>query len=178
MIKAKHRRWLQWSLFLALAAVCAWVVFKGEATPKPPAIGDIAPDFALNTWDGESVKLEHYRASKQPVLINFWASWCTPCVNELPMLNEAYKRNEGVEVLAVNVGESLQKVNRFIERYELTFPVLLDGQQEVKKRYGVTGLPLSLLLDRNGRIVDIVSGEMTFDEMMRLLATLARFPQS
>ncbi|MCU6712006.1 redoxin domain-containing protein [Paenibacillus sp. J5C_2022] len=168
-MKAKRRQWLQWSIFLALAAICAWVVFKGEATPEPPAIGDLAPDFTLNTWDGGSVKLQDYGERKQPVLINFWASWCTPCVNELPMMNEAYKLNEDVEVLAVNVGESGEKVNRFMQRYELTFPVLLDGQQEVKKRYGVTGLPLSLLLDGDGRIVDIVSGEMTFDEITALL---------
>lgn len=121
-------------------------------------IGKKAPNFTLTNLQGETVQLSDYRGSG--VLLNFWASWCDPCVNEMPLLNETYQRLPGVEILAVNMGEAKEKASQFADRYHLKFPILLDQQSDVKKRYKIGGLPATFLIDDKGHIVEKISGEL------------------
>lgn len=101
----------------------------------------------------------------------FWASWCNPCVNELPLLNEAYKLSD-VEMLAINVGENKETAQKFVDRYELEFPIVLDSDLNIKQNYQVVGMPLTVLIDEDGTMVERHEGELT--EMEDILNFMAR----
>lgn len=129
---------------------------------KPaPRRGAPAPDFTLADLNGENHTLSEYQG--QPVIINFWATWCEPCRREMPDLQAIYEQyaDEGLVVLAVNAQESPDVVQRFVDDYDLTFPILLDTQG-IADRYDVLAYPSTYFVDQDGRIrVDTFSGPMT-----------------
>lgn len=140
------------------------VTVEEESTPseatgeRPPA-----PDFTLETLEGETVQLEDYAG--EVVLINFWASWCPPCKAEMPDLQRYYEayRDEGFVILGVNASEERGAVEAFVADHDITFPVAIDSTQEMMGEYGVTGLPSSFFVDREGRILGYWPGVLTFD---------------
>jgi cytochrome c biogenesis protein CcmG, thiol:disulfide interchange protein DsbE len=111
--------------------------------------------------------LASYRG--KAVVLNFWASWCDPCKQEAPMLQEAWERNRGrgVVVLGVNAQDFRTDARRFAERYGLTYPIVHDGRGSSLGRYGLTGFPETWWVGRNGRLVAYVQGEFTRDELDR-----------
>ncbi len=131
-----------------------------------------APDFTLPAASGEWVSLSDYRG--QVVLVNFWATWCPPCKAEMPTINTFYQthRHEGFVVLAVNAQEDAQTVNAFMEAHGFSFPVLLDQQAEVMNRYHVRGLPTTFIIDREGIIRHIQSGEITRQQLEAVVMPL------
>jgi thiol-disulfide isomerase/thioredoxin len=102
----------------------------------------------------------------QVVLINFWASWCGPCRQEMPLLQKIQDRYEplGFTVLGVNVDEQEEKARRIVDRMSLDFPLLLDTTQSVSEAYEVDAMPFSVLVDRNGKISYIHRGYKPGDE--------------
>jgi peroxiredoxin len=137
----------------------------GNITTEPtadqlPAPGRTAPDFSLAGLDGEIVSLKDYRGS--PVLLNFWATWCGPCRFEMPFIQEIYLDPDwqaaGVEIIAVNLGESSSEVEEFLSDNGLTFPVLLDSSTEVANRYNIRAIPTTLFIDKDGIIKRIDTG--------------------
>lgn len=128
------------------------VVFTAWSLAGPEA-GTQALDFTLETPDGESVSLEALRG--RVVFLNFWATWCAPCREELPELDRlqaTYDRDDFV-ILAVNVGEQSADVERFLDRHPLdALTVLLDSRFEVVSRYDPAGMPASFLIDGGGTI--------------------------
>lgn len=156
------------ALLLAAAAVYSILQFRSDSTDYA-VIGEQAPSFKLANLQGETVDLADYEG--KGVLLNFWASWCNPCVNELPLINEAYKLS-GVDVLAINVGENAETAQRFAERYELAFPIVLDEEMDIKRQYRVSGLPLTVLINSDGELVERHEGELT--EMADILALLGK----
>lgn len=155
----KSKKVVQYALLLVIAAGVIYTLLPFKEKPQARAVvGEAAPAFTLNNLQGEPVHLADYKG--RGVLINFWASWCNPCVNELPLLNEAYKLS-GIDVLAVNVGEKGETAQAFVDRYELAFPVVLDEEMEVKRHYRVVGMPLTLLVDRDGELIARHEGELT-----------------
>jgi peroxiredoxin len=131
-----------------------------EAKPAAPKLGNPAPGFTLTNLQGESVSLADYEG--QPVLLNFWATWCGPCEAEMPEINQAYLdfQDEGFVVLAVNLQEHPDTVQSFVDYYELDFPILLDRQEEVSRQYQARALPTSYFVDRSGNIVHAYYGQM------------------
>jgi peroxiredoxin len=123
-------------------------------------IGDEAPDFILENLNGDEVRLSDLKG--KGVFLNFWASWCEPCKREMPLMDRYYQvmKDEGIEILAINITESHLVVNSFINRLGVGFPVLLDSDRAVTQRYGVKGLPASFFVDKNGIVVDYFVGEM------------------
>ena len=119
-------------------------------------VGDPAPDFRLQNLAGEEISLSDFRG--KPVLINFWATWCGPCRDEMPFIQGVFEDKEwsdqGLVILAVNLGEPPAKVEEFMEEYGLTFPVLLDARQDAAKAYNVRGIPATFFIDKNGIIKD------------------------
>lgn len=116
--------------------------------------GQIAPDFTLKTLNGESLTLESLRG--RVVLLNFWATWCVPCAAEMPdfeKLTQTYPSTDFV-VLAVNNMEGADKVSEFVKKYGLSFPVVLDPDGKVNNKYRALGYPLSLVLNREGVIIE------------------------
>jgi thiol-disulfide isomerase/thioredoxin len=131
---------------LALIAALVWAAIKSGAASGPL-------DFSVAGLDGGSVRLTDYRG--EVVAVNFWASWCAPCREEMPAL-AAYAREhqgDGFVLLSINVGEDYHTARDFIKQYGDAFPVGLDEDSDLADRMGVSGLPVTLILDANGYIV-------------------------
>lgn len=140
-----------------------------------PEIGTLAPDFVLNDLAGKPVQLSDLRGSV--VVINFWASWCDPCREEMPVLQAFYNQyaNQGLVVLGVNATYTDSKTDAisFVEELGLTFPMLFDETGEVGDQlYKVIGLPTSYWIDQDGIIRSFQLGALTEDEMKVILASL------
>jgi thiol-disulfide isomerase/thioredoxin len=132
----------------------------GERGPTPKE-GAPAPDFALQGLDGHTYRLSELRG--RAVLINFWATWCGPCRTEMPAIEEVSRRYGGnrLVVLAVNVEEDADRVAPFVQQLGLSFPILLDRDGAVSRRYRVTGLPTTYLIRPDGTIDGIRLGPYT-----------------
>ena len=146
-----------------------WIVFSraepgattGGAIPAPRA-GFLAPDFELTSASGETLRLSDLRG--RPVLLNFWASWCPPCREEMPAFEQAYRQyqDDGFVILAVNAAysDSPAKALAFSESLDLTFPIVFDYDGSVAGLYRTHSLPSSFFIDAGGVIQDVVIGGM------------------
>ena len=118
-----------------------------------------APNFSLPDLDGQMVNLTDYKG--RVVLLNIWATWCPPCVEEMPSMEKLYQelQGEGFEILAVSIDESgAQDVLPFMKKHKLSFPVLIDPKGTLKGLYQTTGVPESLIIDKDGILVEKVIG--------------------
>jgi len=121
-------------------------------------VGNLAPDFQLQNLDGQTVSLGNLRG--KPVLINFWATWCSPCVFEMPYIQEIYEEwsDEGLVVLAINIGGTSSQVKEFLQSHNLSFTVLLDTKQDVARRYNIQYIPTTFFIDKEGIIQAVKVG--------------------
>lgn len=158
--------------FLELLLVC--VALGGPVASGAP--DSSAPDFSLPSLDGGTVALSELRG--QVVLINFWASWCGPCRQEMPLLEQIYQRYEnfGFTLLAVNVEPDPNSAQAWLEDTPVSFPVLLDKQNQVSKLYDVIAMPSTVLVDREGKVRYVHNGyEPGYeDEYQNQIRTLIR----
>ncbi|WP_100010867.1 TlpA family protein disulfide reductase [Lentibacillus sediminis] len=128
--------------------------------------GSKAPDFELETWDGETIQLSELEGKK--VILNFWATWCGPCREEMPEMQEFYReRGDEVEILAVNLTNtetSLSDVDKYMEEYGYSYPILLDKDGEVSEMYrGSVAVPTTYFIGTDGRIqAPRKTGPMTY----------------
>lgn len=139
---------------LALLVQVAPGIRELVADDPQPEEGHLAPDFSLKSLDGKTVRLSDLRG-KKVVLINFWATWCPPCRFEMPTMQKIYseKKGKGFEILAVNIEpDANQEIHDFMKELRLSFPVLLDPEMKVARKYRVFALPVSMLIDRQGVI--------------------------
>ncbi|PYE42139.1 redoxin domain-containing protein [Paenibacillus barcinonensis] len=157
------------TLLIALVALGAgiWAIVNNLSNAElkssnPIRAGAEAPDFTAVNSKGEQVRLSDYRG--KTVMINFWASWCTPCVREMPLVHElAQQHRNDVETLFVNVGESKGTISEFLKSHQFDFPVILDATGKISSLYRITGLPATLLIDQTGQLRHILLGELTED---------------
>lgn len=117
-----------------------------------------APDFTVYTAEGEKVKLSDHFG--RPIVMNFWASWCSPCKAEMPHFEEAYKEHTDVTFLMVNMtsGDNRGNAEALIENEGYTFPVLFDTDGDAATTYGATSLPTTFFIDKNGQFVTYAVG--------------------
>ena len=180
----------KWAIFvmltataLAIGVIVALEVFPLERSSQQnvlassPLIGKQAPDFTLMTLDGTEVSLSQFRG--QPVLINFWATWCLPCREEMPELVRSYESHkaEGLMILGVNLtySDSLPDVETFASEFNITFPILLDKDGAVAERlYRIPGVPTSIFVTRDGTIERIQVGIMTARQTAQYVAEILR----
>lgn len=137
--------------------------------------GEVAPDFELELLNGESVKLSELKGKK--VLINFWATWCPPCKEEMPELQRFYEDyGDEIMIIAINATDSEkneQVVRDFIDEYDYTFPVALDSEMEASDDYKLMTLPTSYFIGTDGVIqLPRKVGPMTYDFMVDMMNSL------
>ena len=123
--------------------------------------GDIAPDFAFSSFEGERLRLSDFRG--RPVLVNFWATWCQPCRVEMPAIDEAVRRyaEADIAVLAINRGERFGPANEWAEELDVVFTAFgYDPEQAVFDRYEGIGMPTSFFIDAQGVITEVVAGPL------------------
>jgi len=134
----------------------------------------LAVNFKLPDMDGKIHQLSDYKG--QPVIINFWATWCPPCREELPSMNRGWAKikSEGIAMLAINVGEDEDTIFTFTGDYPIDFTVLLDQSGDVINQWPIKGLPTTLVVDPQGRIVYRAIGgrEWDADELLNLVRAL------
>jgi thiol-disulfide isomerase/thioredoxin len=156
------------SLFLAagilLAAFALYLWLTGRALTLPsrdevsmagrssdPLVGKPAPEFELGSPDGSTLKLSQFIG--HPVVVNYWATWCGPCKEEMPLLQRSYEKfSPALVVLGVDAGEDVSDVVRFVDDLGLTFPILLDNDYEVESLLGVMAYPSTVFIDSDGII--------------------------
>ncbi len=130
-----------------------------------PRTSKPAPDFALKDVNGQTISLSQLKG--KPILLNFWATWCGACKEEMPSmqrLHEAAKNNGGFHVIAISIDRSnFKKVDQYVKTLNLKFPVLLDPDRTVRKSYFIRGLPTSYLIDAEGKLRGFVSGARNWD---------------
>lgn len=187
-LSRRTRDFVVTGVFLAVVGglvTIGWVSSDaGEEPPAPRptpergarglADGTMAPSLELPRINGDTAVLAEYRG--RPVIVNIWATWCAPCVREMPSLQRVYDRyrDEGLEILAVAVddlpGERQEDgrieglVSQFVDQYGLTFPVVVDPTGGTERRFGTEYLPTTVLIDRNGRIQATEVGGREWDE--------------
>lgn len=165
----KERRfWLRTVILAIMFAAIGYTIYSNVFVDKEAIqVGDSAPDFVLTDLNGNKIQLSDYRG--KGVFLNFWGTWCKPCEKEMPYINNQYDvyKNEGVEVIAVNVGEAEVAVQTFVDRFHLTFPVAIDQQDQVMNAYHIGPLPTTFLIDKDGKIVDIITGTMTEEDVKK-----------
>jgi peroxiredoxin len=130
----------------------AFSVFAATSLASSYLTGQSAPDFALKSNSGENLRLSEYRGDV--VMINFWATWCGPCRQEMPLLEELYLRYQrvGFSVLGINIDDDSGKAMKMATELGVSFPVLFDTRKEVSKLYEVDAMPVTVLVDREGTV--------------------------
>jgi peroxiredoxin len=153
---------------LAPAPLSSQIPVPVDTITKPPLeagnrAGLGAPDFTLKTLAGPGASLSDYKG--RPVLINFWASWCTPCRSEMPDIVAAYQahRETGLEVLAINSTDQdgMKDVRKFVAEFSMPFPVLLDEKGRVRRLYALIGIPTSVFIGSDGVVRVVNRGPIT-----------------
>ncbi len=142
--------------------------------PSAPAavVGAPAPDFELMDLSGNTVKLSDYRG--KVVLVNFWATWCGPCKAEMPLLQDRYTtlQGNGLEIVAVNIGEDEDLVRPYVKDLGLDFAIVLDPELAVNDEYRVLGYPTTITVDRDGNVVDVHVGAWLDEQLDAVLSRL------
>ncbi len=152
------------------AILVSGLVLSGCSSGKAPApaqgsgegynVGNLAPDFQLRNLDGQAVSLRQFRG--RPVLLNFWASWCGPCREEMPLIQQIFEdrvlAGKGLVVLGIDLGEDSATVANFMKNNGFSFPVLLDTKRNVAEEYNIRAIPTTFFVDKNGIIKDIRIG--------------------
>lgn len=160
---------------LRIAALLLVTWFGSSAVQAAkPAVGNIAPGFTLKSDSNKNLKLNDYRG--QVVMINFWATWCSPCRQEIPHLNRLHERyhKAGFALLGINIDDQPRIAREMMQKLSVAFPVLFDTDKRVSRLYDVGAMPSSLLIDRDGRIRYIHLGyrtgyEIQYDNQIREL---------
>ncbi len=160
---AKYKTWILIFLFVTGVIILFFLNVKDMnllISRQPEiGIGTKAPDFSFPGLDGQMISLSDYKG--KVVLVNIWATWCPPCVSEMPSMEKLYNRfkKDNFEILAVSIDAlGAKSVAPFMKLYNLTFPALLDTRGSIKTTYRATGVPESFIIDKNGIILQKVIG--------------------
>ncbi len=160
------------AVILAFLALAVFVVFfalnhkesfRKSFELNSLEVGRPAPNFEFPGLDGKMVRLSDYRG--KVVLVNIWATWCPPCIEEMPSMEKLYNElhRENFEILAVSIDAvGIEAVGPFIKAYKLTFPALIDREGTIRNSYRTTGVPESFIIDREGILVKKIIGPLNW----------------
>lgn len=146
------------------SATLAIVVMLLSLSASAVTLKEMAPDFTLKSLSGENLRLAEYKG--QVVLLNFWASWCGPCRQEMPILDRLHHRylDAGFAVLGVNVEGEVAPAQEIVDKTSVTFPILIDAGQKVSEMYELEAMPSTIVIDRDGVVRYIHRGYKPGDE--------------
>lgn len=146
-------------LGIALTMAALFFIMADTLTEKLINQGDQAPAFSVNTDQGKSISLKNYPG--KVLVLNFWASWCKPCVDEMPSLNEFSKRMapEGVTVLGISVDHDEAKYKKFLKDANIAFQTYRDEKANIPASYGTYKYPETYIIDKQGKVVEKIIGE-------------------
>jgi len=162
----------RWALLvLPLLALGAFAYWFSDRPPSVPVTGKPAPEFRLNALSGQSTSLSDYRG--HPVVVNFWATWCEPCKEEMPALQAEMDSHPDLVILGVDNVEPVIRVRPFVEQYGLRYPILLDQDGTVIEQYRVVGMPTSFFVDRGGILRAEYRGALTPAILQQDLAAIS-----
>lgn len=137
-------------------------VFGGSGKPEE---GSRAPNFDLLGLDGLTHTLDEYKG--KTIVLNFWGTWCAPCVKEMPALQAQWEKwkDKDVVVLGVNVGEDQMTIENFVKQVDINFPILMDTGRDAVRSYGISPLPTTIFINSKGRIESIHIGQLDLDSL-------------
>jgi len=137
-------------------------VFGGSGQPEE---GSKAPSFELLGLDGKTHTLDEYKGKS--VVLNFWGSWCSPCVKEMPALQAQWEKwqDKDVVVIGVNVGEDQMTVENFVKQVDINFPILMDTGRDAVRKYGISPLPTTFFINTKGKVATIHIGQLDLDSL-------------
>jgi peroxiredoxin len=148
---------------------CSPGKISAQGVAEGTAVGNLAPNFGIQSMDGQSVFLNQFRG--HPVLLNFWTTWCPSCKAEMPLIQSVSMdktlADKGLEVLTVDLGENLNTVESFKKSNNYTFNTLLDTQQIVADLYNVWSIPTTFFIDKNGVIKNVRIGAFASESEVR-----------
>ena len=167
----------QWTIILVTFAILgsAWIIMSQDrvtasqgpiAFTEAPVVGHIAPDFTAETAVGQTVNLHDVRleaaSTGQPIVLNFWASWCAPCRVEMPHFQNASRKYNGrAAIIGVNQGESANVVTDFGNEFLITYPLLVDDENEVNHLYNINSLPTTIFIGADGVVQEVLVGTIS-----------------
>ena len=160
--------------FVIVGAIAALFIYRESTkTGKPGVIsvGQQAPDFVTKDESGKEIRLSDFRGKL--VFLNFWATWCAPCIEEMPdlnTLNETFKDRK-FQMMAVSVDTNWKVVKDFYEKHNIAIPTYLDPGQQARNTYKVRGYPETFIIDRNGSVLKYVIGPQRWSDP-RIMATI------
>ncbi|HLR71224.1 MAG TPA: thiol-disulfide oxidoreductase ResA [Pseudogracilibacillus sp.] len=165
----KKKRFIFRSIILAvlLSAIVFALVTNLNKDNDVYNVGDMAPDFEL-VQINDNNELEKIRLSDlegKGVMLNFWATYCKPCEKEMPYMESLYPEYDDIEIVAVSLDASDLVIQQFIDKYDLTFPVVHDTNSDVMDLYNVGPIPSTFFINPEGEIVDKVAGALTLDKL-------------
>jgi cytochrome c biogenesis protein CcmG, thiol:disulfide interchange protein DsbE len=162
---------------LAVVAALAYLYAGGAATPPTGAAAGrrpLATDFSAPSFSGQELRLADFGG--QPVVLNFWASWCPPCRAEARDLERAWQayRERGVVFLGVDIQDSEPEARVFLHEFGVTYPNILDAANEIAVTYGISGIPTTIFIDRDGRIAGHRVGPLSEQQLVARVEELLR----
>ncbi|MCM3784050.1 redoxin domain-containing protein [Neobacillus mesonae] len=162
----RSKRTVQVVILIFIVILGAYAIFSSVAkSDGKPTVGDSVPEFELLGIDEAVHELDKYKG--QPMVINFWGTWCEPCVDEMPALQEQWEnwKDQGVVFIGVNVGEDKMTVNNFVRQVGVDFPIMYDEKKVATSRFGVGPMPSTFFISKNGKISDIFEGQLNLDTL-------------
>ncbi|NBI30432.1 redoxin domain-containing protein [Chengkuizengella marina] len=156
-----NKKWVQYIILILFVVIAGVTLFSGVlSTDEVPEVGNFAPDFSLKGLDGQVYQLSDFEG--KPVVVNFWGSFCEPCVREMPAIEDIYNKYQSKDliILGVNLDEPEVTVQSFVNQVGVTFPILLD-KNIVSDQYDVRYYPTTYFIDANGIIMEKKIGEMS-----------------
>ncbi|MBI2233293.1 MAG: DUF3179 domain-containing protein [Candidatus Aenigmarchaeota archaeon] len=167
--RISYKKYTYGAVALIVLAAIIFYAAKPVEKSEESQTSEQAPDFTLQTPDGRPVSLSDFRG--KPLIVNFWASWCPFCVEEMPLLERVAKENDA-QLLFINLQESRDAAMSFANKLGIKSPILLDPEADAKKKYNVFTQPVTYFIDANGIIVDKKFGPLTEEELLQKIGSL------
>lgn len=169
----KSKRTIQIVILLAVVILGGYAIGSALFTSSDkPEVGGKPPAFNLVGLDGKVHKLEDYKG--KGLVLNFWGSWCEPCVKEMPLLQQEWGvwKDKNVEIIGINVGEDQLTVNNFIKQFGVEFPIMLDKDKQTTKKYKIGPMPTTYFINSQGKIMNITVGMLNKKTLEKQLEQL------